>query len=117
MTRLRRMAATVAALAAVAAVVYLALFDPTSVPAPRCLFHTLTGWDCPGCGSQRAIHALLRGDVAGAWRYNAALFFVAPIIALYAASPRRLERFLYSPWTIGSIAAAIALWWLLRNLL
>ena len=29
---------------------------------PSCPFYTATGWQCPGCGSQRAIHELF--DVA-----------------------------------------------------
>ena len=29
---------------------------------PRCLFHSLTGGYCPGCGSQRALHSLLYSE-------------------------------------------------------
>ncbi|MEJ7692905.1 DUF2752 domain-containing protein [Daejeonella sp.] len=29
----------------------------------RCLFKTLTGWDCPGCGFQRSILSLIKGDI------------------------------------------------------
>lgn len=110
------MAATAAAVVAVAAIVYLAVCDPVKSPAPQCLFHMLTGWDCPGCGSQRAVHALLHGDVSAAWRHNAALFFAIPVIAVYMLSPRKIERWLYSPVTLWCLAAAIAAWWLLRNL-
>ena len=63
----RRLLAAAAMLALVAAVaVYFAL-DPARHPFPRCMFLTLTGWQCPGCGSQRALHALLHGDIASAW--------------------------------------------------
>ena len=31
---------------------------------PRCPFLSITGWRCPGCGSQRAIHAILHGYVS-----------------------------------------------------
>ncbi len=107
---------TAAAICAVAIVVFLALFDPTEVPAPQCTFRLLTGLECPGCGTQRAIHALLHGRVAEAWGYNAALFVALPLLALYALSPRRLEKVLYSPAMLWSIAAATAAWWILRNL-
>ena len=29
---------------------------------PVCLFHKLTGWNCPGCGGTRAAYALLHGQ-------------------------------------------------------
>lgn len=41
---------------------------------PRCPVHALTGGFCPGCGAQRAIRAVLSGDLRLAVRYNALLF-------------------------------------------
>lgn len=38
-----------------------------------CSVKSLTGFDCPGCGMQRAFIALLRGDVAGSLLMNPAL--------------------------------------------
>ena len=35
---------------------------------PRCVFNSLTGYYCPGCGSQRAIHSMLHLDFAGVVR-------------------------------------------------
>lgn len=98
-----------------AIVVYLGLFDPSLYPAPRCPFRVLTGYDCPGCGSQRALHALLHGRFGDAWHHNAALLPAVAVAALYALSPRRLERVLYSPVTIGILALAIVAWWVGRN--
>ena len=45
-----------------------ALIDPMAppLPLPGCPFLGLTGWFCPGCGSSRAIRALVSGDVARA---------------------------------------------------
>ena len=52
-----------ALLAVMAGVVYFT-FDPAQEAYfPRCTFLTLTGYQCPGCGSQRALHALLHGDI------------------------------------------------------
>ena len=105
-----------AAIGGLAVIVYLALFDPTEWPAPQCMFHTLTGYDCPGCGTQRAVHALFSGDVGGAWHYNPALFFVVPLAGLYAWSPRRLHGIMYARATLFGMIAAIILWWILRNI-
>ena len=35
-----------------------------------CLFHTLTGLECPGCGMIRAFHAISHGDFAAAINHN-----------------------------------------------
>jgi hypothetical protein len=48
--------------------------DPAQVPIyPVCLFHRVTGLDCPGCGSLRALHELLHGNLAAAVHFNAFL--------------------------------------------
>lgn len=36
-----------------------------------CLFRTLTGWQCPGCGMTHAVVALLRLDIRTAFACNA----------------------------------------------
>ncbi len=38
-----------------------------------CSFKSLLGIDCPGCGMQRALIALLRGDVLLSLKLNASL--------------------------------------------
>jgi len=49
----------------------LFVFDP-AVTAwfPSCPLNTLTGWLCPFCGSLRAAHALLRGNIGAALHFN-----------------------------------------------
>lgn len=101
----------------VAVVAYIALFDPVVYPAPRCLFNALTGWDCPGCGTQRALHALFEGKFVDAWRFNPAFFVGMFLAGLYAISPRRWRGVMYSPAALWGIVAAIVLWWVLRNVL
>jgi hypothetical protein len=46
---------------------------------PRCLFHALTGWQCPGCGGTRALYQLLHLHVGEALRYNALVTVLAPV--------------------------------------
>jgi hypothetical protein len=51
---------------------------------PRCPFYFLTGMYCPGCGSTRAIHYCLNGNISESVRHHPLLlpFFVV-IIFLY----------------------------------
>ena len=41
---------------------------------PGCPVRSWTGLKCPGCGSGRAMAALMRGDLPGAFYWNALLF-------------------------------------------
>lgn len=56
----------------------------TFVWRPPCLIYRTTGLYCPGCGGQRMIADLLRGDFAAAFRHNPLLFFLLPAAGLYA---------------------------------
>ena len=47
---------------------------------PRCLFHALTGWQCPGCGGLRATHRLLHGDISAAFRLNPLFVLLLPVL-------------------------------------
>ena len=99
------------------------ILDPTSSALfPQCGFLSLTRYKCPGCGSQRAIHALLNGHVVEAFKYNAMLFISIPWLAvcIYAETqrvrnPRRYAR-LHSDVLIWLFLAMVLLWWLLRNI-
>lgn len=51
-----------------------------------CLFHLVTGLDCPGCGVTRMLAALAAGDLAGAWRSNPCLLALSPVLAVLALS-------------------------------
>lgn len=110
------------AVAAVLAAVYF-MFDPAgSGWFPRCPFLTLTGFQCPGCGSQRAIHALLRGDIAGAWRLNALLLIELPFMGLLAVAwimrrrRPRLRAILNSGPLILTVTTIIIIWTIVRNI-
>jgi hypothetical protein len=51
--------------------IVLFFFDPATTGLyPPCLFKTFLGVQCPGCGSLRAMHQLLHGNVAAAWALN-----------------------------------------------
>jgi hypothetical protein len=46
---------------------------------PICIFHALTGWQCPGCGGTRALYHLLHLHVGQALEYNALVTLLAPL--------------------------------------
>ena len=49
-----------------------------------CVFHLLTGLKCPGCGVSQMCLALLHLDFGAAFRANAAICCLLPIMAVVA---------------------------------
>jgi len=72
----------------VVAVVVFYFFDPLKYSFfPKCPFKAMTGYDCPGCGFQRAVHALLHGNFMQAIRYNLFLVIGVPyLLAVFAGN-------------------------------
>ncbi|MDO8365379.1 MAG: DUF2752 domain-containing protein [Saprospiraceae bacterium] len=56
------------------------LLDPEHHFFPKCPFLWLSGWKCPGCGSQRAVHHLLHADVLEALRVNFLFVLAFPYV-------------------------------------
>src|SRR5271170_131017 len=52
---------------------------------PVCLFHQLTGLNCPGCGATRALYALLHGSFPLALKDNALFIFTIAFLAARGA--------------------------------
>ena len=78
------------AIIAVGAVFFF--FNPsTTAFYPKCLFHEMTGLYCPGCGSTRALHCLLHGELREAFRDNALVVLALPLLGaiLLARTLRR----------------------------
>lgn len=62
------------------------LFNPATHPFyPVCLFHALTGLNCPGCGMTRALYALLHGNLRVALKDNALFILTLGALAVWAA--------------------------------
>jgi len=92
---------------------------------PKCPFKLLTGFECPGCGSQRAIHYLLNLKINSAIRANVLLIFSIPYLLLLIALEllkfknrffMRLHRVFYGTKAIWTVFAVVMLWWIVRNL-
>ncbi|MDR0973187.1 MAG: DUF2752 domain-containing protein [Prevotellaceae bacterium] len=92
---------------------------------PKCPFKSLTGYDCPGCGSQRAIHHLLNGHLVDAFRSNALMVLAIPYVLLalvfeFIKKPSELllvwRKRLYGQHAIAILLVVILMFWLLRNM-
>ena len=112
-------------IAAIGGGVYLYLFNPAKAGFfPPCLFHKLTGLYCSGCGTTRALHQLLHGNLLEALRLNAFTMIALPIVAVVLllrllcwmrglAAPAR--RPVHTVW-IWLLLAAMILFAVARNI-
>lgn len=50
-----------------------------------CFTKKIFGIDCPGCGLQRGVAFILKGDFSAAWDMYPALFTILPLFAVLAA--------------------------------
>jgi len=94
------------------------LFNPTSFHFfPKCPFHTVTGFHCPGCGSQRAIHDLIHFRLLDAIGHNLLMVFTLTFgFGLYFYSKTKFYNLVYHPKSPYIIFGIITLFWILRNL-
>ncbi len=101
-----------AALTILAAALMLYWFDPARTSFyPVCLFHQATGWQCPGCGGLRAVHQLLHGHIAEAFRLNALFVLSLPLlgwaVACMARARLRGEHLSFTPRPRWILTAAV----------
>jgi hypothetical protein len=76
----------------------------------KCTIKSTFGIDCPGCGLQRALISLLKGDIAESISYHAALIpFIITIILLIVQLFKKYEN--GGTWVMWSfiITSAITL--------
>lgn len=102
----------------------LFVFNPANssfyVPCP---FHRLTGLYCPGCGSLRAIHQLLHGNLLAAFALNPLMVLSLPFLGYWFVScgvlalrKRPLVSVIIPSFWIWLILLIILLFWILRNI-
>ncbi|MFV0306200.1 MAG: DUF2752 domain-containing protein [Desertimonas sp.] len=87
---------------------------------PPCPIHALTGLDCPGCGSTRAMQSLIDGDIARAVSFNAlAIVAAGPVLmwCWWAAMRRRPLPLVVSHRLAGTVwAIVVGVYTIARNL-
>jgi hypothetical protein len=88
----------------------------------RCIIKSITGYDCPFCGAQRALSHLMHGEFRNAFLANPFLFIISPylltvVLCIFQIFPdgSHIKRFAYNKYTIISFGALTILWGILRN--
>ena len=79
-------------------------FDPAEYSFyPKCVLHEVTGLHCPGCGSTRAVGALVDGRFMDAVRYNPLLIIGGPMILVVVLWKRKRERSAVAGWPVLTV--------------
>ncbi|WP_369074733.1 DUF2752 domain-containing protein [Flammeovirga yaeyamensis] len=91
---------------------------------PKCPLKYTTGLECPGCGSQRAIHQLLNFNLIAAFKYNPLLVLSIPYIIveiIFRFVDKQLiykqRKVLYGPLAIKIILCIVIAYWIGRNII
>lgn len=117
------LAPTVVGAAATAGAAVVAVVDPNAPGHyPTCPFLALTGQWCPGCGTLRAVHALVHGDLLGAIDLNVLTVALLPmllvgwVVWLRRGLAGRRDPVPVPTWLGMAVAVAVPAFWLVRNL-
>ncbi len=91
---------------------------------PKCPVLQATGYKCAGCGSQRAVHALLNLDIKQAMYYNLILVLFIPYLVLGAffdlkkiktPKQQKWHGILYGTKAVWIVFIIIVAFWIFRN--
>jgi Protein of unknown function (DUF2752) len=121
---LTRLRAPLGVLALGGAGAVLLLFVDPNQPGnllPKCPFNWLTGLNCPACGVTRMVHALLHGDVASAFHYNAVMLALGVPLAVWLFARWTQDKWVGErrsvPKPVGvAVLVVAAVWGVGRNL-
>lgn len=86
-----------------------------------CVFYTVTGIYCPGCGNTRCVRAMLNGDFLLAVRNNASLPFIAfLLLCLYIELVadifgRKIKILPRKPWIWYTVLGLFGVYFIVRN--
>jgi hypothetical protein len=120
----RALALALGALSALLLAFLLYRSGPAASWLPGCLFHRVTGFDCPGCGMTRAAHAALHGRIGEAFRFNplGMVLLPAAMIGLglelagwLRGRPLPVRFRIGGRWAWGVLGVLMA-FWVLRNI-
>ena len=88
-----------------------------------CPFKYATGYDCPGCGSQRAIHQLAHGNIKMALGLNPLMVLSIPLVLYdfglkawnYLYSTEHRVKLFSNNFFIYTYFTLVLIYWVLRN--
>lgn len=104
--------------------VVLYLLNPSSYWfMPKCPFKLITGLSCPGCGIQRAIHAMLHGKFTEAITYNYYLVYSGPYATSFVfvwLMPKnkfreRIKKVIENRYVVNFYVISFVIWLFVRN--
>ncbi len=98
-------------------------FNPLHFLFPRCPVNMLTGLYCPGCGSQRSLHAIFNFDIQEAFSHNILVtvfvfaFIIDVIFMIFKIEKYRPSYFLkYNKYASRIILYLFIIFTVLRNI-
>lgn len=91
---------------------------------PVCVFYSLTGLFCPGCGSGRALYSILHGRILHALDFNPVFVLLLPLVIYlaiqgYLKVVTRKEILPGIPITLGQArfyTLLTLIYWVIRNI-
>lgn len=107
---------------AIVGIIYTNIIRSTGFWLP-CIFRTVTGLKCPGCGISHMCIALLAMDFTSAWLANPVLLAISPAI-IYIAMKQIIAWIVFGEQKMSKIdtiivnvlAVALILWGIVRNM-
>ena len=102
----------------------VAAHEPTEATFfPKCVFHSVTGLHCVGCGLTRSLHSWLTGDVRQAVAWHPLSVVVLPLLAWHALSSLWWWAWGLKPtarrpvrWPLYVLAAVLLAFMVVRNI-
>jgi len=90
---------------------------------PKCPVYSVTGIYCPGCGSQRAVHKLLNGNIIEGIRHNYLIALLGLVLSYQAfifimnnVLQKGIVNLLHKSKVTFGILIFVILFWILRNI-
>lgn len=101
--------------------------DPTASNSffPKCPMKFITGYNCPSCGIQRAIHCVLHGEFQKAIQYNLFLTISIPFAFIVIIASwynfnhvfDGLNKLVCNRYVLITYIILYFSWWIIRNIL